>query len=176
MGRIGGRNGHGRAPRRRRWLLLGATLGAVIQYLRDPQQGRTRRARLKDQAAARVRRPVRTAEDQYRKKSKLARDRAAGIAHEATTSAAERVPEDDRALVDKVRSEVFGGEDWRPYTINVDAVDGVVTLRGQLDRRDQIEAAETGAGRVPGVRRVESFLHLPGEQPRNVEAARQASR
>jgi osmotically-inducible protein OsmY len=150
-------------------------LGAIIQYLRDPQLGRTRRARLKDQAAARARRPLRKAEDQYRKKSKLARDRATGLAHEATTSAAERVPEVDRALVDKVRSDVFGGERWRPYTINVDAVDGVVTLRGQLDRRDQIEAAEIAAGRVPGVRRVESFLHLPGEQPRNVEAARQAS-
>jgi osmotically-inducible protein OsmY len=177
VGMLGGRNDdQRRGGRRPRWLLLGLGIGALVQYLRDPQQGRTRRARLKDQAAARARRPVREAGDLVRKKSKVARDRVTGIAHEATTRDAHRVPDDDIALVNKVRSEALGGEDWRPYTINVDAVEGVVTLRGVLDRQDQIEAAEHAVRGVPGVVRVESYLHLPGEQPRNVQAARHAGR
>lgn len=51
-----------------------------------------------------------------------------------------------------------------------------MTLRGQLDRQDQIDGAERAVHGVPGVVDVESFLHLPGEQPRNVEGARQAGR
>ena len=176
MGFVRGPQSRGRRTGRWRSLLLGLGIGALVQYLRDPQLGRTRRARLKDQASARVRRPLRRAEAEYRKKSKLARDRARGAAHEVTTRDRDRVPDDDQSLVDKVRSEALGGEEWRPYTINVDAVDGVVTLRGQLDRQDQIDAAEDAVGRIPGVQRVESFLHLPGEQPRNVEQSRQGGR
>jgi hypothetical protein len=102
VGFLGGQNRDQRRRRRRpRWLLLAAGLGALVQYLRDPQQGRTRRARLKDQAEARVRRPLRAARQQYGTKSKIARDRTAGLAHEATTSDSERTPADDRALVDE---------------------------------------------------------------------------
>jgi hypothetical protein len=37
-------------------VMRGALLGAALQYLLDPQLGRTRRARLADQAGARFRR------------------------------------------------------------------------------------------------------------------------
>jgi hypothetical protein len=105
MGFLGRQNTDRRRRRRRpRWLLLAAGLGALVQYLRDPQLGGTRRARLKDQAEARVRRPLRAAQEQYRTKAKIARDQAAGLAHDATTSDNERTPADDRALVDKARS------------------------------------------------------------------------
>jgi hypothetical protein len=43
-----------RRPRRRRWLLLGAGLGALAQYLRDPQKGRARRTHLTDEQARNV--------------------------------------------------------------------------------------------------------------------------
>src|SRR5918992_2515501 len=134
--------------RRSSWLLLGLGVGALVQYLRDPQLGRTRRVRLKDQASARVRRPLRRAGARYRKRSKFAHDRATGLVHEVTRRGRQRVPEGDQTLVDKVRSEALGGEEWRPCTINVDAVDGVVTLRGQLDRQEQIDAAERAVRQI----------------------------
>lgn len=162
-----------RSTGRLRWLLIGLGLGAVVQYFGDPQHGRSRRAKTTDQILARVRRPARTAQDQLRKKRTLARDRTRGVVHEVMTHDAERLPEDDRALADKVRSEALGGEQWRPYTINVNAVAGVVTLRGQLDREEQIELLEATVRGVPGVGRVESFLHLPDEPAPNVETARQ---
>jgi hypothetical protein len=40
-------------------VMRGALMGASLQYLLDPQLGRTRRARLADQAAASLRRTVR---------------------------------------------------------------------------------------------------------------------
>lgn len=164
----------GRSRGRLRWFLIGIGIGAVAQYFADPERGRARRVKTRDMAAARVRRPVRQAEDLARMQTTMLRDRAEGLAHEATTSEADRVPDDDRALANKVRSEALGGDEWRPDTINVDAVDGVVTLRGELDSRERIERAERAVSEVPGVRRVDSFLHLPGEPAPNVEDGAQS--
>lgn len=164
-----------KSPRRGRWLLLGSAIGAVVHHFTDPQIGRTRRAKAKDMAAARVRRPARQAVDVLQAKTTMARDRAAGRAHELTTSKKARMPTDDRALVDKVRSEALGGDDWKPYTINVNALDGVVTLRGEVDTSDKIDEAVKAVKSVPGVQKVESYLHLPGEEAPNVAAAHDAT-
>jgi len=52
--------------------------------------------------------------------------------------------------------------------VNVDAVDGVVTLRGQLDDQDAIRDVEAAVGKVKGVRRVENLLHTPRTVAPNV--------
>ena len=46
--------------------------------------------------------------------------------------------------------------------IIVDAVNGVVTLRGEADRPERIGELQRKAGAIPGVARVENLLHLPG--------------
>ncbi len=148
-------------------LLVGAA-GAVLQYFLDPQRGRTRRVQTKDQVLAAIRRPARRAQDRLSKSALYAQDRAKGLAHEVTKSAGEEAPAEDRTLVDKVRSEVLGKPEYSGYTINVNAVDGVVTLRGELDRPELINALRDDVAEVPGVREVESFLHLPGTPPPNV--------
>lgn len=146
-------------------LLVGAA-GAVLQYFLDPQRGRTRRVQTKDQVLAAIRRPARRAQDSVSKSAQYAQDRAKGLAHEV--SASDEAPAEDHTLVDKVRSEVLGKPEYSGYTINVNAVDGVVTLRGELDQPELINALRDDVAEVPGVREVESFLHLPDTPPPNV--------
>lgn len=141
---------------------------AAAQYFLDPELGRTRRTRTKDRIAGMVRRPVRKAADQARKKAELMRDRTEGAIHETMRSPAQEWPENDPVLADKVRSEALGDDEWRSYQINVDAARGVVTLRGQVDRPHQIDELEERVRRVAGVRDVDNLLHLPDTEPANI--------
>lgn len=163
----------GRSGGRLRWFLLGTAAGAAAWYFLDPVSGRSRRVRTTEQAAAGVRRPVQQAADELQRTATVARDKAVGVAHEVTTSEEDAQPADDRALADKVRSEALGGQAWRDATINVAAVDGVVTLRGQLPSRQRITDAVDAVRAVPGVERVESFLHTPGSEAPNVADVRE---
>lgn len=155
--------------------LTGAAVGAVAQYFLDPVSGRGRRAQTKQQSLARLRRPARAAQDRMSKNSKLLRDRTTGLVHETRQRTRAETPVDDATLVNKVRSEVLGAEEWRWYAINVEANSGSVTLRGQVDTEDAIERLESAVSRVPGTFRVVNLLHLPGEPAPNVEDALRAS-
>ena len=170
-----------RWPGRRSWrpraLLMGlalsvaAAVGALVQYFIDPTRGRTRRVRVKDQAFATVARPAKRLRRRAGQKATWLRDRARGTAHEMTTP--RTAPEDDRALTAKVRSEVLGDPRYGVYTVNVDAVEGVVSLRGQLRRPEEIRELVAAVAQVPGVREVENFLHLPGTTAPNVATLQQ---
>jgi hypothetical protein len=151
--------------------VVGVAAGAVAEYLLDPAGGRARRARLRDQSAAAVRRPVRQLQHTTEQKATYLRGRASGVAHRMA-GRTEPVP-DDRALVDKVRSEVFGEPRFREHRVNIDAVDGVVTLRGQLDERATIRDLVAAVEAVPGVRRVENLLHTPHTAAPNVQGLQQ---
>lgn len=155
---------------RLRWLLFGMGIGAAAWYFLDPVSGRSRRAETAQQAAAGVRQPLQKAEEEAAKTATYARDRAEGLVKEAASSSS--APDDDRALANKVRSEALGGEKWRDATINVNAVDGVVTLRGELEDRERIDEAITAVQGVSGVEQVESFLHTPDEEAPNVADVR----
>jgi osmotically-inducible protein OsmY len=152
--------------------LLGAATGAGIVYLFHPDCGRTRRRRIVDQAQDKALSTARTVTDEVNAGLDHARNTMMGAVAEALPD--ER-PENDQALVSKVRSEVLGGATWSAYTINVDACDGVVTLRGQVDRSEQISELEDDVRGVTGVEEVENHLHVPGVEPPNTAAARRAS-
>jgi hypothetical protein len=68
---------------------------------------------------------------------------------------------DDGTLVDRVESQLFRDDDVPKGDINVDAADGVVTLRGEVDAA-MIEEIAVRAAAVEGVTRVETLLHPPG--------------
>jgi osmotically-inducible protein OsmY len=58
--------------------------------------------------------------------------------------------------------------------ININVEHGVAVLRGQLDQPEQIRDLEDAARKVPGIKDVESLLHLPNTPPANTQAAMDA--
>ncbi len=149
--------------------LLGAVTGAGAMYVLDPDRGATRRTMAMD----RVRKRAGNAQDNVSGTLDMVTDRAMGAVADALP---DRKPENDQTLVSKIRSEVLGAADYRGYTINVDAADGCVTIRGQVDDPAHRDAIAEAVGGVTGVEDVQNLLHLPGEPAPNTEAARRASR
>jgi BON domain len=68
---------------------------------------------------------------------------------------------DDVTLARKVETEIFRGADSPKGTVDVNVVDGVVWLRGQVKRPEEIKRLETRVASIPEVRGVENLLHLP---------------
>ena len=92
-----------------------------------------------------------------------ASDVAKGVAHKATPGSDSSAGSlNDPALAQKVESEIFRDADAPKGSVVVNAENGLVYLRGQVDSQEQIEQLVAKAGRVDGVRCVESLLHTPG--------------
>lgn len=68
---------------------------------------------------------------------------------------------DDTTLARKVETELFRGPDGPKSGVNVNVVDRVVQLRGQVKHPEDIKALEARARAVPEVRDVDNLLHLP---------------
>lgn len=153
--------------------VLGGLFGAVAEYLLDPARGHARRAGLRERSAAAGRRSAKQVRRTAARRAAYVRGRAHRMGHRLTPS---HPPVDDRTLVDRVRSEVFGNRRFGRLSVNVDAFDGVVTLRGQLDDQDTIRALGTAVGKVTGVRRVESLLHTPHTVAPNLEDLQRTGR
>jgi len=130
--------------------------GAGAQYLLDPADGKRRRHMVRDRALAAGRRLTRRGAQEVR----YAQGQMKGAVHEASSTPSP--PADDRALADRVRTEIFRRPDAPKGSVNVSALDGIVYLRGEIGTAEEIDRLVSEAGRVPGVRTVESLLHTPG--------------
>ncbi|REK38781.1 MAG: BON domain-containing protein [Actinobacteria bacterium] len=127
-------------------------LGWLGAYLFDPVQGRSRRARLEDQAAAQVRDLERLA----RKKARYQIGKVRGVAHEMLTP--ERVPVSDDKILQKVKSEAVGMTPADVSHVDVSVKDGVVFLNGlRRDTRAERELIRR-IYEVDGVRQVRNQL------------------
>lgn len=73
---------------------------------------------------------------------------------------------DDVTLARKVESEILGAEDAPKGSVVVNARDGVVELRGQVKRPDQVTGLGEAAGKVAGVKGVNNLLHTAGSEPK----------
>ena len=107
-------------------ILAGTALGAVLMYLLDPARGRRRRALIRDQIIA-------ARHDVTHDLSKAARytsDKLYGTVAEARSSLRGDHPSDD-VLVERVRSAI-GRATSHPSAIEVDARDGIITVRGPV--------------------------------------------
>src|SRR5262245_58068291 len=154
---------------RRRTIVTAALVGAAAAHYFDPDRGRARRAQLHDQTLAAGRRIARQADRMGRRRVLYLRDHAVGSVRHAWHNVGRMQP-DDTTLTQKIRSEVLGRAEFRPYSITVDAADGVVHLRGQVPAQRAIDDLIAAVERVHGVGRVESYLHLPGETAPNKQA------
>lgn len=80
---------------------------------------------------------------------------------------------DDATLAHKVESQVLRGAD--KGRISVNAEDGIVVLRGEVDTAEQMNEIAEAVLRLPGVTGVENMLHFPGEAAPNKAPAQEAS-
>jgi osmotically-inducible protein OsmY len=129
-------------------------IGAAIAYFFDRENGRRRRALVRDRSEAWFRSTRETAEH----KSRYASDKMSGVKHEVFGSTETEAP-NDATVAQKIRSEVLRHYDTSRVNVNVE--DGIAVLRGELKHPEEINALVRDVERVAGVRDVRSLLHLP---------------
>jgi osmotically-inducible protein OsmY len=143
----------------KRLLAIGAALGAAVTWFFDPQNGARRRNMTRDRVVAFFRQGG-------RKAGRAGRGVAAeayGLKQKAAHLKEEEKPQpDDITLARKVESEIFRGAEAPKGRVNVNAEDGIVILRGEVDDEGMIKDLEKAARKVQGVREVENLLHMPG--------------
>ena len=140
--------------------LIGAAGGALASFLFDPARGRSRRARLADQAAATVRRAVRNGEQAVNQAKSAVEGRMAAIQAGQTTQARAI---DDATLTDRVRSIVFRDDAVPKGDLNINVERGIVVLRGEVPDEALKARIVSEVEGIDGVWSVRDLLHLPGE-------------
>ena len=145
-----------------------AFVGAMLAYFFDPVSGKRRRVMTFDRVSAFFRHGARQAGRMGRAVG------AEGYGAYQKVSHMRPVPKngmDDVTLAHKVEAEVFRGFHDLKGRINVSAEYGVVVLRGEVDRVDQIEEVELAARRVPEVSDLRNMLHVVGTPAPNTQEA-----
>jgi osmotically-inducible protein OsmY len=136
-----------------------AALGAALVYFFDPQNGRRRRAQAKDRIPAFFRGKARHAE----RLGRTAQAQAYGVTQKVKDrKEADKPQPDDVTLARKVETEIFRDAEVPKGQINVNAENGVVVLRGEVEEPELIRDLEQKTRNVQGVQEVENLLHTPG--------------
>lgn len=134
-------------------------MGAMLAYFFDPQNGRRRRVQARERIPALFRSASRKAEDAG---SSVAAE-ASAVKQKATHLQEEDKPQpDDVTLARKVETEIFRDADIPKGRINVNAENGKVVLRGEVEEPELIKDLEKRTKKVQGVQEVENLLHVPG--------------
>lgn len=116
------------------YFAVAAAIGAAIAYMFDPDRGRTRRARIADQAAARAR----DAAGVVKAKAEYQKGVAKGIIHDVTEPLRGDGTYDDDTLLQKVKSEALGY--WPDsHDIEVDITNGMVRVSGTVAKESDRE-------------------------------------
>ena len=153
-------------------------MGAGLMYLADPQEGRRRRARLRDAV-------VHTAHTVQAAANTASRDveqRVVGVAARARASLVEKPTPTDEVLAARVRTRV-GRLVSHPGAIDVTATSGRVTLSGEVFEAE-VDQLINGVRGIPGVTVIENHLEphveagdisaLQGPGPRKLYTAPRA--
>jgi osmotically-inducible protein OsmY len=137
--------------RARRFRLL--ALGAALSYFLDPENGRRRRKLASDRLSSLARRHGRRAIKGTVSRTHALKQRSMHLREE------EKAQPDDVTLARKVETEIFRDADVPKGQINVNAENGKIVLRGEVESPELIEDLVTKARKVQGVQEVESLLH-----------------
>jgi osmotically-inducible protein OsmY len=133
-------------------------VGLAAGYFLDPESGSRRRHQVRDRTLAMLRRGA----DRTRREAEYRTGQVEGKVEAAKSQARPEKPAaNDQALAERVKSEIFQPEDVPKGSVNVNVENGVVYLRGEVKRPDQIRKLVEQAGEVDGVAAVESLLHTP---------------
>jgi hypothetical protein len=140
-------------------MLLAGVAGAALTYFLDPDRGRRRRNMARDRLGGVLRHQYSRAE----RLGRAARAEAYGVKQKMAHPVSEDdAPPNDATLTQRVESEVFRDPGVPKGRININAEEGVIVLRGELDHPEQITDIENRVRNVPGVLDVKNLLHLPG--------------
>jgi osmotically-inducible protein OsmY len=150
---------------------LGLATGAAAAHFLDPEGGRRRRNRMRDQAQAKASQAASAVQSQ----ATHAAHHAKGAAHAVTPSPVGRDHPDDATLAQRVQTEIFRPADAPKGRVSVDVQAGVAYLRGEVPTRTWIAKLGDDAGHVDGIKGVQNLLHTPGTptpaaEPRGVAA------
>jgi osmotically-inducible protein OsmY len=152
--------------RGRKFLLFGSAV-AGLTYFFDPRLGRARRAKLRDQVGALLRRGAR----ETSRRAEYARGQVEGLRH---MTSEDSPPENDAVLTAKIESEILTRGNYPKGKISVNSADGIVELRGVCESPQQIDELEQEVRKVTGVVDVHNYLHLPKTPAPNKQAAQRA--
>lgn len=133
--------------------------GALLAYFFDPQNGHRRRTLAGQRIPAVFRKASKKAGDV----SDTATAQASAMKQKATHLSDEEKPQPaDVTLARKVETEIFRDSDIPKGQINVNAENGKVVLRGEVEQPELIKDLEQRTKKVQGVQEVENLLHVPG--------------
>ena len=140
--------------------VLGAALGAGGYFFLDPQHGKRRQNTARDKAL----KYARLGRQEAARKAEYAAGVAKGAVQEQMPGGAEKPATslNDAALARKVETEIFRPDDAPKGKVSVNAEDGVVYLRGEVDQQEMIDRLGEEARKVEGVKGVKNLLHVPG--------------
>ncbi len=133
------------------FIAIGATAGAGLMYLLDPDRGARRRTTIRDKAAGKIH----DAQKAIAHKGEDLANRTTGLVAEARAKLARKEVSDEK-LAARVHTEL-GRLISKPRTVEAAAHQGVVTLRGWVPAQELAHLLE-GVKHVAGVRRVESQI------------------
>jgi gas vesicle protein len=146
-------------PRRLFWLAVGAAAGMATAYLADPDRGRSRRAQLSDQVAARTR----EVSGDVAANAKGATDRAKGqLVEQVKDKLPDHAETDPKLLEQRIKSEVLGHrDDVTQVVLRIDGP-GEVALKGTVPTATSERELLASVAEVDGVIDVRSELAVRG--------------
>jgi osmotically-inducible protein OsmY len=130
--------------------------GLAAGYFLDPDSGKRRRHVARDRALGLVRRGARKTS---REAGYVTGTVEGKVEAAKSTTTPEKPAPNDQALAERVKSEIFQPAEAPKGSVNVNVENGVVYLRGEVKRPDEIKKLVKEAESVDGVRGVESLLH-----------------
>jgi osmotically-inducible protein OsmY len=132
--------------------------GLAAGYFLDPDSGKRRRHIARDRTLAVIRRGA----DRTRREAEYRAGQVEGKVEAAKSKTAPEKPApNDQALAERVKSEIFQPADAPKGSVNVNVEHGVVYLRGEVKRPEEIRKLVDEASQIDGVRGVENLLHTP---------------
>lgn len=148
---------------------LSAILGAGLAYFLDPQNGTRRRNMAIDQLGG----LIRNSTGKSQSAAQYVAGQAYGVVQKTIPHPHDNPNPDDQTLRDRVESEVLRNPKWKQSDVIFNVVNGVVELRGELPRPQDIDELINRVKSVTDVKGVNSYLHLPHTvAPNKIDAVR----
>jgi osmotically-inducible protein OsmY len=147
--------------------LIGAcVLGAAAEYFFDRRHGAGRRHLARARTVAKLRRRSRDALRRAKYLDGLAEGALYRAAHVLPGVGAHKEQPDDVTLADKVRSISFRVAHIPKGHVSINAENGVVCLRGQLESSEQIDELVAATRAIDGVKDVRNLLNAASTNAR----------